>query len=157
MAHFTVSKTLLDEIADSDVIYYDFSRSQVILENQKGLIRHSCSSLHAFFKACTLYCGHSLAGQKEAYKTLMHARKFIPLLLSQDPLLFFLPVCTDGAWMYLNFSRLQFPCLNAEKNRSSLYFVDGLQIAGLMSGQVERNYLNAKWYLSKLYSSQSSQ
>ena len=157
MTKFIVSKSLLEKIEDSDVIYYDFSQSQVILENQAGLVRLSCTSLDAFFNACTLCFGHSLAGQKEAYRKLMHGRKFIPLLLSADPLLFFLPIRTHGACIYLNFSLIQYPFENKTKNRSSLRFADGLQIADLSIGQVERNYLNAKWYLSSIYSSQSSQ
>lgn len=155
MTKLFFNSSLISHLQNCDVIYYDFSQSQVILENKD----HNCAipllSLNLFLNRCAQYFGHSISGQKEAYKTIMHAKKSIPILLSQTPLLFFLPLKQNGLTIYINYSRLTY--LPQQKDRSTLSFVDDFQLEGLLTNQVERNYLNAKWYLHKIYSSQSSQ
>lgn len=104
---------------------------------------------------CAQTFGHSLSGQKKAYQNIMHANKFIPLLISQNPLLYFLPLQQDHLKIYINFARLRYRPIR--KNRSILTFVDDFPFEDLQTKQIERNYFNAKWYLNKIYSSQSSQ
>lgn len=155
MSNFLLTPTLISHLKKCDVIYYDFLQSQVILKNQNSQYAISHLSLNMFLSRCAQSFGHSLLGQKEAYKSMMHAKKWIPILLSQNPLLFFLPIKQGDLTIYINYSRLEHH--PQQKDRSTLSFVDDFQLEGLQTNQVERNYLNAKWYLNKIYSSQSSQ
>lgn len=155
MSNSVFNSTLISQLKNCDVIYYDFLQSQVILKNQNHKYAIARSSLNLFFNRCAQSFGHSLNGQKEAYKTLMHAKKWIPILVSQNPLLLFMPLKQKDLTIYINYSRLEYH--PQQKKRSTLSFVDDFQLEGLQTIQVERNYLNAKWYLKKIYSSQSSQ
>ena len=155
MSNSVFNSTLISQLKNCDVIYYDFLQSQVILKNKNHKYAIARTSLNLFFNCCAQRFGHSLNGQKEAYRTLMHAKKGIPILVSQNPLLLFMPLKQQEWTIYINYSRLEYH--PQRKNRSALSFVDDFQLEGLQTSQVERNYLNAKWYLKKIYSSQSSQ
>lgn len=160
-----------------DYLYYDYLHSSVCLCSKHQTQRIHASSLASYLNEICLQHGSTLQGRKEAYAHLMHQNKFIPVLVSLSPLLFYLPDSSlhDPALRWISYEQIEeiIPVsvknretdkermdsvLNntAQKNRCIVRFRDGLELP-LQAARIQRVYFKASVYLKLLYSSQSSQ
>lgn len=138
---------------------YDYLHACVRLHFAGGQMEVRAPSLNSYLNGLCQQAGSCLKTARQVYTRRMRQRKYIPVLIQLQPPLLFLPstsVKTDSL-CYVNFARIAAIEEDKEKNRCIITFVDGLQLKTENYRRMERNYLNAEWYLARLYSSQSSQ
>lgn len=145
---------------DFDAICYDYLTSTVHIWSQKASQNIPASSLFAFFDQIALQFGNRVLAGRSAFHKGMKQNKFIPLLLSLKPLLVMIPDSSmkDAQATYINFDQIRQiqPAAHA-KNRAMITFEDGLKLEVASYKRMERNILQTKWFLAKIYDSQSSQ
>lgn len=154
-----------------DYLYYDYAKSAVCLKSESSSIWQKAASLQSWLNAACLANGSTLEGRRRAFTHLMGQRKFIPVLVSLDPLELYLPDAAihDAGIRYLSFGEIAsidpvrtegktgaFGSRKAEENRCRITFKDGLSLS-FEGVRMQRLYDRAKLYIRLLYSSQSSQ
>lgn len=104
--------------------YYQYATSQVccIQEDKKKYITNS--SNHHFLNTKCLENGSTLSGRKEAFKHHTNTHKFIPIVVSLDPLEIYFPTKAqkDPECIWINYASIHH--IEYHNKKCMIYFKD---------------------------------
>lgn len=87
---------------------YDPETQTICLISDQKENRISTNSMEEWLNDLCLYAGSSLKGRRESFISLVNRKKYIPVLISLDPLFVLLPIDAkkDRQAIYLNYSSI---------------------------------------------------
>lgn len=140
-----------------DYLSYDRAAQAVCLHGKEGCSLIPSRSILSWLSQKCMLSGASLQGRKEAYRKLMHARKYIPVLVCLHPPELYLPCgpARDESACWLSFGAICF--LERRKTRCVVHFQDGLTLELEGYERLQRAVYNASVFMRLIHSSQSSQ
>ena len=109
----------------TNYLYYDYANSMVAKVKETNTEYEKASSIHSYLNKECLKNGSSLTGRKEAFMYLVHKKKYIPIMVSTDPLTIYFPTSSvsDPTCIWVNFSSIQ--KIEYRKKTCTIIFNDG--------------------------------
>lgn len=108
-----------------DYLYYNFKTSQVAKVNEKETTYQTASTITKYLDTRCLQNGSSLQGRKDSFSFLTNQKKFIPIVVSIDPVEIYFPTLAiqDPDCKWINYASIE--KIKYKKKTCTFYFKDG--------------------------------
>lgn len=112
-------------------MYYDYKTSQICKIKENKANYSSTPSIQSYLNTLCLQHGSTLQGRKQAFMYIMDKKRFIPIVISLNPVLIFFPIhpIQDPHCIWINYANIK--NILYQKNTCEILFKDSTRLTCL--------------------------
>lgn len=133
----------------SNYMYYDYSTSKVAKVKEEGVEYEKANNVQSLLNVKCMQQGSSLEGRKKSYSYLMNQKKFVPIVVSVDPIEIYFPTSSsnDPECKWINYDSIK--QIKYKKKTCTLIFKDNTRLECLYPNRIKENMHTIYRYLKR--------
>ncbi len=128
-------------------IYYDYCTSRICKVKEAHCTYTASPNIKSYLNDLCLKHGSTFEGRKKAFQYVMNKNRFIPIVISADPLLVFFPIdaINDPNCIWISYSKID--RIIYHKKKCEIYFKDSTQLLTTHPARIEETIHSIWRYL----------
>lgn len=130
--------------------FYDYKSSQIAKVSEDLIQYEKSSSIKSFLNSKCIENGSTLEGRKQAFTYLMNQKKFIPVVVSINPVEIYFPISStnDPNCIWINYASIK--NIKYNKKTCTLIFKDNTRLTSLYPERIQKIIHQIYRYLQRL-------
>lgn len=134
----------------SNYIYYDYKTSQIAKISEETIQYEKNPSIKSYLNKKCIENGSTLEGRKQAFSYLMNQKKYIPIVISVDPIEIYFPISStkDPNCIWINYNAIK--KIQYNKKTCTLTFKDNSRLYCLYPKRIQKIIHQIYRYLQRV-------